>query len=330
MQEGASLKVYDMDTLDAMRIFVRVVEARSFTAVGRQTNATTAQVSRGISSLEEHLKVRLLHRTTRHLSLTEAGQRYFEKIKSILAALDVADTEARNSMARPYGTLRIHSVLGLGQRHVTAAIVQYQNENPDVSVDLTLAQRVPNLVEEGYDLSVLVATDLPDSGYVTQTFGCSYSILVASPEYLSRRGHPLTPADLERHACLRLDLPGETADEWRLYGANDEVGIKVTASPFQANVPDALRLALRSGSGIGPLAIYSVVDDIKEGKLERVLPGYRLRMLNVYAVYPSRRYVDAKVRTFLEFLRATLAPALRQEAADLEALTNTHTCLQRT
>jgi len=309
-----------MDTLNSMRMFVRVVEAGSFTAVGRQTNTATAQVSRAISSLEEHLKVRLLHRTTRHLSVTEAGRRYFERVKSVLAEVDIADAEARNSMARPYGRLRVHSVLELGQRYVTTAIIQYQNENPDVSVDLTLAQRVPNLVKEGYDISVMAATNLPDSDYVTQIFGSSYSILVASPEYLARRGRPTTPRDLKRHTCLRLDLPGEVADEWRLQGPDGERDIGVATSPFHANVPDALRLALQSGSGIGPLAIYVALDDIKDGKLVRVLPDYRLRMVNVYAIYPSRRYVDAKVRMFLDLLRVTLAPALEREAV-LETIT---------
>src|ERR1700709_420260 len=179
-----------MDTLEGIRMFVRVVEAGSFTAAARQIDATTAQASRLISALEEQLQVRLLHRTTRHLALSDSGQRYYERIKPILVELDMADAEAQKSLGCPSGTLRIHSVPGLGQSHVTDAVVKYQQDYPDVLVELTMSQRVPNLVEEGYDVSMLAATGLPDSAYVRQTFGSSYSVLVASKEYLRRHGTP--------------------------------------------------------------------------------------------------------------------------------------------
>ncbi len=306
-----------MDMIDNMRMFVRVVEAGSFTAAAKQADTSTGMMSRAISSLEGHLETRLLHRSTRRLALTDSGRRYFERLKSILNEVDEAAAEARNALVRPYGRLHIHSMPGLGQRHVTAAIVAYQADYPDVTVELTLSQRVPNLIEDGYDLSIVTAPSLPDSAYVTQTFGISYSILVASPEYLEKMGTPKSPTELGDHVCLGLDTPAAPANEWRLQGPEGEVSHILLSAPFQVNIPEAMGVALRAGRGIGSLAIYSAIDDIRSGKLVRVLPEYRLQTLNVYAVYVSRFYLDAKVRTFLDHLRTTLSPALAAEEREL-------------
>ncbi|EDK84022.1 transcriptional regulator, LysR family [Burkholderia mallei 2002721280] len=314
-------EAHPMDMLDNMRLFVRVVEAGSFTAVAKEIDATTAQVSRAVSNLEAHVQTRLLHRTTRHLGLTESGQRYFERAKSILAEIDYANAEARNALLRPSGKLRIHAMTGLGQSHVVSSIVRYQEDNPDVSVELTLAQRMPNLVEEGYDVSIVSASHLPDSGYVAQTCGTSCSVLVASREYLARHGTPTTPDDLAKHVCLRLDTPASPGGEWRLERDDgDETVYALPPAPFQANVPDALSVAVRAGRGIGSIALYTALDDIREGRLVRVLPNYRLDTLSVYAVYATRRYLDAKIRTFLDHLRTTLAPALENDLKELNRL----------
>ncbi|KVE28395.1 LysR family transcriptional regulator [Burkholderia singularis] len=310
-----------MDMLENMRLFVRVVEAGSFTAVAREIDATTAQVSRAVSNLEAHVQTRLLHRTTRHLGLTESGQRYFERTKSILAEIDHANAEARNALLRPTGKLRIHAMTGLGQTHVVASIVRYQEDNPDVSVELTLAQRVPNLIEEGYDVSIVSAAHLPDSGYVAQTCGASCSVLVASREYLERRGAPKTPDELAKHTCLRLDTPASPGGTWRLEGDDGEVTTyDLPPATFQVNVPDAMRAVLRAGRGIGSISLYTALDDLRDGRLVRVLPNYRLDTLSVYAVYATRRYLDAKIRTFLDHLRTTLTPMLENDLAELDRM----------
>ncbi|MGN7980926.1 LysR family transcriptional regulator [Burkholderia sp. 22313] len=310
-----------MDMLENMRLFVRVVEAGSFTAVAKEIDATTAQVSRAVSNLEAHVQTRLLHRTTRHLGLTESGERYFERAKSILAEIDYANAEARNALLRPSGKMRIHAMTGLGQSHVVSSIVRYQEDNPDVSVELTLAQRMPNLVEEGYDVSIVTASQLPDSGYVAQTCGTSCSVLVASREYLARHGTPKTPDDLPNHVCLRLDTPASPASEWRLERGDDEDAVyELQPAPFQVNVPDALCVAVRAGRGIACIGLYTVLDDLREGRLIRVLPEYRLQTVSVYAVYATRRYLDAKIRTFLDHLRTTLTPALENDLRELDRL----------
>ncbi|WP_070105856.1 LysR family transcriptional regulator [Burkholderia plantarii] len=313
-----------MDMLENMRLFVRVVEAGSFTAVAKEIAATTAQVSRAVSNLEAHVQTRLLHRTTRHLGLTESGQRYFERSKSILAEIDHANAEARNALLKPSGRMRIHAMTGLGQSHVVPAVARYQEDNPEVSIELTLAQRMPNLVEEGYDVSIVTASQLPDSGYVAQTCGESCSVLVASRDYLARHGVPKTPDDLLKHVCLRLDTPSSPGGEWRLESDDgDERRFELPTSPFQVNVPDALAVALRLGRGIGSIALYTALDDLRSGRLVRVLPNYRLHTIHVYAVYATRRYLDAKTRTFLDHLRTTLTPALANDLVELARLAGT-------
>jgi DNA-binding transcriptional LysR family regulator len=310
-----------MDILDDMRSFVRVVEAGSVRAAADQLDCSTAQVSRAVSTLEKHLGVRLLHRTTRHIGLTDSGDRYFSRSKTILSELDFAVDEARSVLARPYGRLRIHSVLGLGQKHVTAAIVKYQLQNPEVKIEFWLSQQIPNLVEDGFDISLLAMPALPDSGYIAKILGASYSILMASPDYVRRRGAPATLSELPLHTCLRHESPNASAYEWHMHGRTDTCLFNVPNSPFQANMSEALRHAIRAGMGIGPLAVYSVIDDIREGRLVRILPEYRLQKLNVYAVYPSRQYIDAKITTFLDHLALTLSSALKDEETEIERLT---------
>jgi DNA-binding transcriptional LysR family regulator len=309
-----------MDMLENMRMFVRVVEAGSFTAVAKRMDTSTGMVSRAVSQLEGSLETRLLQRTTRHLALTESGRRYFERVRPILSDVDEANAEARNALVRPYGRLRVHSMPGLAQRHVMASIVTYRDAFNEVEVELTLSQRLPNLVEDGFDVSVLTAASLPDSGYIAQPIGVSYSVLVASPAYLAQHGVPRVPADLAHHACLGLDTPASPAHEWRLQGPEGESIHELRAPALQVNEPEALAVALRAGSGIGSLAIYSVIEDLRAGTLVRVLPGYRLQTLTVYAVYVSRVYVDARIRTFVDHLRTTLAPALRAQEQEIERL----------
>ncbi|KAF1036493.1 LysR family transcriptional regulator [Burkholderia lata] len=310
-----------MDMLENMRTFVRVVQAGSFTAVARQGDIATAQVSRAVASLEDYAQIRLLNRTTRKIALTDSGRRYFERLLAILGDVDQANAEARNALVRPYGRLRVHTMPGLGQSHVTASAVAYQALYPEVSVEMTYSQRLPNLVEEGYDVSVVTASSLPDSGYIAHSCGRSYSVLVASPAYLARHGTPRNPAELAGHTCLCLDTPADANGEWHLHGGDGEVVTHaVLAAPFHANAPEALSIALRAGLGIGSLAIYSVIDDLRSGRLVRVLPDYRLTMLDVYAMFASRRFVDAKIRTFLDHLRATLSPALAADEHALESI----------
>jgi DNA-binding transcriptional LysR family regulator len=304
--------------LHNVRIFVRVVESGSFTAVANELDTTTGKISRAVTALEEHLNAALIHRTTRHLSMTDVGERYYRRIKGILADIDHANAEASNATTVPQGRIRIHSMPGLAESHMTAAIVAYQAANPEVSVELRVEQRMPNLVEEGFDVSLLAAPKLPDSGYVSRVFGETYGILAASEDYLKRNGTPQDIGDLRKHTLLRLESPLGPTDEWILEGPDGVVCVPVPVSPFQANSAKALSYALHSGTGIGTLASYTVIDDLQSGALVRVLPQYRLHAFNIVALYPARRYLDAKVSRLIDYLKDYIAPALNELHAAIE------------
>lgn len=311
------------DTIHNMRMFMRVAEAGSFTAVANENDLTTAQVSRSVSALEEQLQTVLIHRTTRHLSLTDAGARFFERAKDILAELDYAAAEARNTTVHPEGRIRVHSAPGIAHSTLTSTLVSYQSAYPGVSVELKVAQSMPNLIEDGYDVSLVSTTQLPDSIFVAQMLGRAYTVMLASPGYLARRGVPLTPEQLADHALLRLESPVSPADEWRLQGDAGELVVPVPKSPFQVDSPEVLRSAILAGAGVGTLATYSAVNDLRSGALVRVLPHFHLNEFTVFATYASRRYLDAKVRALLDHLRQTLSPALDEALRVVEDLAAT-------
>jgi DNA-binding transcriptional LysR family regulator len=275
------------DIVGSMRVFVRVVETGSFTAVAKENDVTAAQISRAVTALEEQLQTALLHRTTRHLSLTEAGSRFYERAKAILADLDAAADEARNASVSPAGKVRLHCAPGLAQSTVAATLVSYQRAYPDVSVELKIEQSMPNLVEDGYDVSLISATQLPDSIYVAQTLGFAWSVMVASPGYVKRHGMPATLDDLAAHTLLKLETPVSPSDEWHLESAHDARDVHVLTlahAPLQVNAPDVMRAMLLDGAGIGTLATYSAVEDLAAGRLVRVMPQYRVKPFTVFAV----------------------------------------------
>ncbi|QLF92779.1 LysR family transcriptional regulator [Pseudomonas sp. ABC1] len=304
-----------MDTLQAMRVFVSVAETGSFTAAARQLDTTVAQVSRGVASLEAHLRARLLNRTTRRIALTEAGERYLLRCEQILAYVEDAEAEAGDAHARPAGRLRIHSMTGIGQHYVIGAIAEYRRRFPEVSIDLTMANRVPDLLDEGYDVAVVVASELPDSGLISRRIGKTYSILCGSPAYLAERGQPQTLTDLAGHDCLRLLSPVLSLDKWLFDGPHGQEMVPLHNTPFQVNVGDGMTEAIRHGMGIGVLPVYSAIAGLRDGSLVRVLPQYRLQRLNVYALYPSRQYLDAKIKTWVELLHERLPAALAVDEA---------------
>ncbi|KUZ72368.1 LysR family transcriptional regulator [Burkholderia ubonensis] len=310
-----------MDTLQNMRVFMRVVDAGSFTAAAQQMNSTTAYTSRAVSDLEAHLRTRLLNRTTRRIALTEAGERYLQRCEQILAYVDQAEAEASDAHARPSGKLKVHCFTSLGQHYTVPAVSRYRERYPDVHIDLTLAQRMPDLLDEGYDVAIVVGRDLPDSGLVSQRLGESYSVVCASPRYLEQHGVPQQPQDLARHACLGMVAPGFHYDDWTLSGPNGDEHVALPAPPFRVNVAEALAVAVREGMGIGVLPIYSAIAGLRNGHFVRVMPEYRSHVMNIYALYPSRQYLDAKIRTWVDFLRDELPATLDADEAALEQFT---------
>jgi DNA-binding transcriptional LysR family regulator len=306
-----------MDTLQNMRVFARVVESGSFTAAAQHLNTTTAYASRAVSDLEAHLHTRLLNRTTRRIALTEAGKRYLQRCQQILAYVAQAEAEASDAHARPSGKLRMHAVASFGGQYVVPAINRYRQRYPEVSVELTLSQRIPDLLDEGYDVSLVLGYHLPDSGLVSQRLGSVFSIACAAPDYLKRHGVPNTPADLANHVCLHLVAPGSVFDKWAFDGPHGVETYTLPCSPFQVNGADAMAIAVREGMGIAILPTYTVMRGLDSGDLVWIMSEFTAQPMNIYALYSSREYLDAKIRTWVDFLREQLPEMLAAEQAAL-------------
>lgn len=307
-----------MDTIESMKTFLQVNESGSFTKAAERLETSSANVSRAISALEQHLSTRLLHRTTRRIALTEAGQRYLLRCEQILANVEEAEAEARDAQMNPVGRLRLHAMPALANKYLVKAVSAYRELYPAVSFDITLANRIPELIEEGIDVSIIMAPQLPDSSLIAKVIGQTYSILCASPVYLAEHGMPTNPADLEQHQGIKMASSVLPLDYWELTSAIGDASVDIKNSPFQVNVGSTVKQAIMHGMGIGMIPIFSVVDELASGSLIRVLPDYRGTLFNVYALYPSRAYLDAKTSSWVDFLSLHLPDEL---ASDSERLT---------
>lgn len=306
-----------MDKFYNMSVFAKVVEMGSFTAVANHLDSTVGNVSRAVSSLEEALDTRLLQRSTRRLSVTDAGRRFYERCATILSDLDQAEAEARDALLEPRGTLRVHSVPGLGRRLVTETVLAYRRQFPQVSVDLLLSQRMPNLLEDQLDVSVVISRTLPDSAYVSQKIGSSHCVLAASPAYLEQHPAPARPEDLADHACVLLGTVDYASDEWHLASTSANATFRPLGPHFCVNDMEAMSVALRDDAGIGLLAGFSAIEDLRDGKLMRVLPDYHTLSRNVYALYSSRQFVDARIKRFVDALKTHVGSELGALAREL-------------
>ncbi|MDR5735272.1 LysR family transcriptional regulator [Caballeronia sp. LZ025] len=306
-----------MDTLQNMRVFARVIEAGSFTAAAQSMNSTTGAMSRAVSELEAHLRTRLMNRSTRRLALTSAGERYLKRVLQILADIDGAEEEASDAHEHPSGTLRMFSFASVGQHYILPAIARYRALYPDVKVELTLSQRMPDLFEGSSDVAVVSAGTLSDSEVISHRLGSTFSILCASPAYIDARGTPAQPADLSSHDCLTLQTPAFPAREWTLEGPQGRETLHISGT-VQVNIAESLVVAIREGMGIGILPLYAAIDGLRDGSLVRVLPDHTLQHTNLFALYASRKFVDAKTRTWVEFLRAHLPDVIARDEALLK------------
>ncbi|OJT49261.1 LysR family transcriptional regulator [Pseudomonas moraviensis] len=302
-----------MDVFQSMRFFVAVAQSGSFTAAADLLDTTTTNVSKAVSALEARLHTRLINRTTRRLALTEAGVRYLQRCERILDDVREADEEAGIAQTLPVGRLKIHAMSAIGNHYVIEAIARYREIHPTVMFDLTLTNRVPDLLEEGNDMSIVLGRELPDSGFVAQRLGITYSILCASPAYIAKRGMPISPSHLGEHECLRIVNTVMPVENWTFEGPSGAQTITIATSPLHLNTADGMTIAIRKGMGVGIQPIASAVDGLREGSLVRVLPEYRLEELNLYAIYPSRKFVDAKTKTWVDFLKQSIPELLASD-----------------
>ena len=295
-----------MDNVKAMRLFLTVVQTGSLSGAGRQSGLSPASVSRQITALEDDLGVRLLNRTSRRLSLTEAGQVYLEHAERLLQDIDELRDAVSQMAVKPRGTLRIQSRISLGTQHVAPLIPTFLALYPDLKIDLWLTDNDLDLTEHGIDLAIRTG-NLSDSTRIGRRLASSPRVICASPEYWAEHGKPATPEALMDHNCLTYRFEfGTAAALWQFrIDTGQSINIQV-AGNFQTNNGEALRVATLSGLGVAMLPAWSVKDHLKAGSLERVLSDYETTVsdldFGIYAVYLSRRNLSAKTRLFVDHL----------------------------
>jgi DNA-binding transcriptional LysR family regulator len=288
-----------MDRIDAMQAFVTVADLKGFAPAARKLGMSPSGVTRLIAALEERLGARLLQRTTRQVALTDAGARYLERARRILSDVEEAESAAEGERTRPGGRLVVSAPNGFGRLHVSPVVSAYLQRYPEVSADLRLSDRMINLVEEGVDLAVRIG-HLPDSTLVARHVGEMQRIVVASKDYLKRRGEPKTPEAIADHDTIHFGAM--TAEpEWRFVADGREV--RVSSTPrFASNSADAAIQYAEAGGGLTRVLAYQAADSLKAGRLKIVLAAFAPPALPIHIVYPTSRLLSAKVRTFIDLV----------------------------
>ena len=288
-----------MDRIDAMQAFVAVADLQGFAPAARKLALSPSAVTRLIAALEEHLGARLLQRTTRQVTLTDAGARYLERARRILADVEEAEDAVEGERIRPGGRLVISAPVGFGRLHVSPMVSAYLKRYPEVGADLRLSDRMINLVEEGVDLAVRIG-HLPDSTLVARHVGEMRRIVVASGEYLKTHGEPKHPAEISAHDTIQFGAM-TAAPDWRFVEDNSE--IRVASAPrFATNSADAAIQHAEAGGGLTRLLAYQAAASLKAGRLKIVLANFEQPPLPIHIVYPTSRLLSAKVRTFIDLV----------------------------
>lgn len=292
-----------MDRFLEMKTFNAVVDAGSFVKAADALGMSKAAVSRYVLDMESRLGVRLLHRTTRRLSLTDEGQVFYAHSKDLLAELQEAEDEVTSRSAAASGLLRVNAPFTFGILHLAPLWGEFRAQNPQVTLDITLADRQVDLVEEGYDMAIRIAT-LESSSLVSKRLTTTRMVLCASPQYLALHGTPQNPNELVQHAVIAYSY-FSTKDEWRFVGPDGPVSVKTTPC-IQTNNGDTCRAAALAHQGIIFQPTFLVGKDLADGALMELMPSYRAMELGIYAVYPTRKHVSAKVRVLIDFLATRL------------------------
>lgn len=288
-----------MDKFQEMRAFVTVVNAGSFVRAADSLNLSKTAVSRLVADLESRLGTRLLHRTTRKLSLTQEGEVFHERCKSLLDGLEEAEAELTAHSGEVIGQLRVNVPTTFGLLQLAPLWPRFMAAHPKLMLEVTLADRLVDLIDEGYDLAVRIAR-LPSSSLVSRQLTATRLILCASPEYLRRHGSPVHPSDIAHHSVITYTLLS-SGDNWAFEGPEGPVDVKVQPR-MRTNSGDTCCAAAAAHQGLVLQPSFLVGAHLASGALVEVLPSYRSIELGVYAVYPSRKHLTPKVRALVDFL----------------------------
>ncbi len=301
-----------MDRLAAMRVFTQVVDVGSFAKAADRLGLSTSAASRQIADLEAHLQTRLLNRTTRRVSLTESGRAFYQRAVGLLADLEEAEQEASRAAAVPRGTIRLTAAVTLGVRHLAPLIAAFLARHPGVAFDVSLSDRIVDLVEEGFDLGVRVGTVGTES-LAARKLGDARLLVCASPDYLAAHGTPQVPEDLEGHNCFTYEYVSPR-NHWRFQDADGGERVVRVKGNLHSNNGELHAEAAAGGVGIAFEPDMIVAPYLREGRLVPLLQEFLMPPLPIYAVYPSRKHLSAKVRLFIDFLVERLGDSWRSGA----------------
>ncbi|MBB5608777.1 MULTISPECIES: LysR family transcriptional regulator [unclassified Janthinobacterium] len=303
-----------MDRLEAMNIFLAVVDAGSLSAAARQLDMPLATVSRKVAALEAHLKTRLLHRTTRKLVLTEAGTSYVAACRRILEDISEVERTASGEYATPKGELTVTASVVFGRLHIVPVVAEFLAQYPEIEVNLVLTDRVMHLMDEPIDVAVRIG-ELPDSSFMAARVGAVRRVICASPAYLARHGTPATPADLAKHDCISFEVL-ESRRAWVFGTARSPLSVPVH-SRLSVNTVDAAIAAATLGVGLIRVLSYQVMDGLRDGTLQVVLEDFESEPLPVSLMHKGQAPLPLKLRAFLDF--ATPRLRARQLSARLSS-----------
>ena len=287
----------------SMRVFAAVVEADSFAGAADKLDLSRGMATRYVAELEKHLGVRLLNRTTRTLSLTAAGSDYYQRASQILAMVEEAAASVAQESTIPRGTLRVTASTALSNRHLYRVVSDYVQRCPGVSVELAASERMVDLVEEGFDVAVRVSSELAP-GLVARRLSPVRLAACAAPAYLRKQGVPKSPEDLAGHNCLVYSY---ASNDWRFRRKGVERTVRVSGN-LRSNSSEALVNAALEGLGVICEPTFVIGDQLKQKRLVHILPDWESDEFTMFAVYPSRKFLPPKVRSFIDFLGERFSP----------------------
>jgi len=294
-----------MQDLERMAIFARVVETKSFSAAARRLGLSKSLVSKHVSQLEKSVGARLLNRTTRNMSLTEAGAVFYDHCARIVEELEEAKLAVGRLHSEPRGVLKLSASVAFGTLHIAPALPEFLARHPEVSIDMVITDRFVDMAEEGYDLAIRIAKD-PGQNLVARRLAGVNRRMCATPEYFARRGVPRVPEDLLQHNCLTY-THFNPQDPWRLQGPAGEISVPASGN-LRLNDDEALAQAVLGGLGVGLLPTFIIGQELQSGRLQAVLSEYVALERQIYSVYLPNRHLSAKVRAFIDFLLARFGP----------------------
>jgi len=301
-----------------MTIFVTAVEQEGFSAAARALDMTPSAVSKQIRRLEDRLQTRLFDRTTRRVTLTEAGHAYHRRCTQILHDIDEAEEAVTSLTAEPRGTLRVAATVSFGRVEILPRINQFMQRHPRIKMEVEMTDRHIDLVEEGIDVAIRWREQMDDPSIVARRLCINKRVICAAPDYLRRYGTPTRPEQLLEHNCLMLSTFDEFND-WSFMDAEQGQRTLNVRGNFRANTADGLHEAVLAGVGLARLSTWLVLPDIRAGRLVPVLPEYPHEYSAYYILYPHRRYLSQKVRTFVDFLVEIFTPEAPWEQDNLTA-----------